>query len=207
MPKLPEVAPWAKDSSGEDNSHSDSENHQSGDNDSVFSSSDKSSTPNKILSDDDSWKKNKSDSNNSASKSRPLQTQKSQDSVLQKWHNSVNESHRSNENKNRVNIPNSNSKIKNITQSFEVKEKEVQNIPAKSRRSELTNSKTKSLDFSSSKFTSYEPTPLSPTTPQALLPREQRFGHERAVSEPRERETDQVSSLEHFTFCFVNFVY
>ncbi|KAH3835126.1 hypothetical protein DPMN_108469, partial [Dreissena polymorpha] len=193
VPKLPEVAPWAKDSSGEDNSHSDSENHQSGDNDSVFSSSDKSSTPNKILSDDESLVKNKSSSNISANKARPLQTQKSQDSVLQKWQNSVNESHRSNENKNRVNVPNSNSKIKNITQAFEVKEKEVQNTPAKSRRSELNNSKTKSLDLSSSKFASYEPTPLSPTTPQALLPREQRFGHDRSVSDPYIRETDQSS--------------
>ncbi|KAH3867008.1 hypothetical protein DPMN_030132, partial [Dreissena polymorpha] len=191
VPKLPEVAPWAKDSSGEDNSHSDSENHQSGDNDIVFSSSDKSSTPNKILSDDESLVKNKSSSNISASKARPLQTQKSQDSVLQKWQNSVNESHRSNENKNRVNVPNSNSIIKIITQAFEVKEKEVQNTPAKSRRSELNNSKTKSLDLNCSKFASYEPTPLSPTTPQALLPREQRFGHYRSVSDPYLRETDQ----------------
>ncbi|XP_052281423.1 LIM and calponin homology domains-containing protein 1-like isoform X3 [Dreissena polymorpha] len=199
VPKLPEVAPWAKDSSGEDNSHSDSENHQSGDNDSVFSSSDKSSTPNKILSDDESLVKNKSSSNISANKARPLQTQKSQDSVLQKWQNSVNESHRSNENKNRVNVPNSNSKIKNITQAFEVKEKEVQNTPAKSRRSELNNSKTKSLDLSSSKFASYEPTPLSPTTPQALLPREQRFGHDRSVSDPYIRETDQLSVAQSAT--------
>ncbi|XP_052268404.1 uncharacterized protein LOC127869783 [Dreissena polymorpha] len=199
VPKLPEVAPWAKDSSGEDNSHSDSENHQSGDNDIVFSSSDKSSTPNKILSDDESLVKNKSSSNISASKARPLQTQKSQDSVLQKWQNSVNESHRSNENKNRVNVPNSNSIIKIITQAFEVKEKEVQNTPAKSRRSELNNSKTKSLDLNCSKFASYEPTPLSPTTPQALLPREQRFGHYRSVSDPYLRETDQLSVAQSAT--------
>ncbi|XP_052792746.1 LIM and calponin homology domains-containing protein 1-like isoform X3 [Mya arenaria] len=198
IPKEPQVvAPWAQGSSGEDIDQSDSENqsHNSGESDSVFSSSDKSSTPNKVLSDDDLWHKNKPNSQIMPNKVIQLNARKPGEGVKKMWENNVNESQRKENNK-KKDIPTNNSaKIKNITHAFEQKDKEANASPV-IKRSEYRNSPPlKSLDLSDSKFSPANDklpvSPLSPTTPKALTPRADRFSSGRNVAESNNSEPEK----------------
>ncbi|WAQ99692.1 LIMC1-like protein [Mya arenaria] len=200
IPKEPQVvAPWAQGSSGEDIDQSDSENqsHNSGESDSVFSSSDKSSTPNKVLSDDDLWHKNKPNSQIMPNKVIQLNARKPGEGVKKMWENNVNESQRKENNK-KKDIPTNNSaKIKNITHAFEQKDKEANASPV-IKRSEYRNSPPlKSLDLSDSKFSPANDklpvSPLSPTTPKALTPRADRFSSGRNVAESNNSEPEKLS--------------
>ncbi|XP_053398992.1 LIM and calponin homology domains-containing protein 1-like isoform X3 [Mercenaria mercenaria] len=177
-----DVAPWAHDSSGEDNSQSDSEtnnSHQSGDTDSVFSDK---STPSKVLSDDDSWVKNKQSAQTVSSKlTPPVRTQRSLGDSMKIWENSANESQKKDDKKVK-DLPANSAKIRNITQAFEQKDKEANATPVVTKRSEFSRSSlSKSLDLTDSYSKPYSPlekkppSPLSPTAPKALTPRDQRF--------------------------------
>lgn len=181
--KSTDTAPWAQDSSGEDNSQSDSEtnnSHQSGDTDSVFSDK---STPSKVLSDDDSWVKNKPTTQTVSGKlAPPPKTQRSLGDSMKIWENNANESQRNNNKKIR-DLPANSAKIKNITQAFEQKDKEANASPVITKRSEFNHSSlSKSLDLTDHSYSKpyspseqKPPSPLSPTAPKALIPRDQRF--------------------------------
>ena len=217
VPKVPEVAPWARDSSGEDNDQSDSENqsHHSGESDSVFSSSDKSSTPNKVLSDDDSWKNKNLNSQQQIVPKQVMQVSaapRSGDKAGKRWENNVGESQKKDSNK-KVEIPggNNSAKIKNITQAFEQKDKEANAEPVIHRRRSDKNAPAwRSLDLSDSKFTVSNNddhvksplSPLSPTTPKALIPRDQRFGGSRDTAEEVKPQENKVY-IYHILFISV----
>lgn len=117
-----------------------------------------------------------------------VQTQRpSSNNVSKLWQNNVSESQNSTKDHTKLkDIPSGNSaKIKSITQAFEQKDEEAKAEPQIVRRSEYTRDRTsgspfrKSVDLTDSpRFSSYEKkltSPLAPNSPNALLPRDQRF--------------------------------
>ena len=193
-----EVAPWARDSSGEGDSQSDSEtniSHQSGDTDNVFAEQ----TVSKVVNRDESWVKRTSSGGSQTSPSvrhtpPPVGNKSIKDRNMQLWENSAKES-QSKMDKTKVDIPanRSSNKIKNITKAFEEKESSAKAEPVIQRRSEYgrkswsldsTDSpfRRRSSDFSDKSdklspkgFNEKNVSPLlSPTSPKALLPKEQR---------------------------------
>ena len=195
-----EIAPWARDSSGDGDSQSDSEtniSHQSGDTDNVFAEQ----TVSKVINQDESWVKRRSSGSSQTSPSvrqtpSPVGNRSIKDRNMQLWENSAKES-QSKIDKTKVDtsIPanRSSNKIKNITKAFEEKESSAKAEPVITRRSEYgrkswsfdsTDSPfgRRSSDFSDKSdksspkgFNEKNVSPLlSPTSPKALLPKDQR---------------------------------
>ena len=222
--KQPAIAPWARDSSGEADSQSDSEtnnSHQSGDTDSVFSDK---SNPSKMLSDDDTGMKRNSNSTPPSTKpvkDRPL------GNSAKLWEANVRESQKKDEKKKweppqTNNNSNNSAKIKNITQAFEQKDKQANEQPVIRRRSDFKAQKSmeygsnnrfssppvwKSLDLNqqspiqrSLPKTPMSPTsPLSPTGNKALMPRDQRYS-----STPlKTTDTSFKDKVTIFAHCFL----
>lgn len=125
-----------------------------------------------------------------SSKVNPVRTQKPVDNVTKLWQSNVIES-QNREEKKVKGVPVSNSaKIKDITKAFEQKDIEAHSAPDVTKRSGYRNRSSsggnppwKSLDLTdsgSARFTTTEmkpPSPLSPNSPKALMPRDQRFSH------------------------------
>ena len=192
--KKEEIAPWARDSSGEGDSQSDSEantSHQSGDTDNVFAEQ----TIPKVVQEDQSWVKRRTGSLTSPTIKQtpsPVANKPLKERNFQLWETSAKESQTRTEKK-RVEIPTSNNKIKNITKAFEEKESSAKAEPVISRRSDFGR-KSWSFDSTDSPFRrrssdfsdkSDKSSPkgisektvsplLSPTAPKALLPKDQR---------------------------------
>lgn len=185
-------------SSGDGDSQSNSETnvtHQSGDTDNVFSEQSIS----KVINEDESWVKRRSASSSQSSPSLrqtppPVSNKSIRERNMQLWENSAKESQIKME-KQKVDIPTSksNNKIKDITKAFEEKENSAKAEPVISRRSEIGRKswsfdsnespfRRRSSDFSDKSdksspkgFNEKNVSPLlSPTSPKALLPKDQR---------------------------------
>lgn len=141
------------------------------------------SAPSKVLSDDDSWMKGKTNTPTMHSgPTPPARTQGPLGGGMKLWETSANESQRKDD-KRIKDLPTNSAKIRNITQAFEQKDKDANAAPVVVKRSEVSRSPfSKSLDLTdhsySRPYSTAEKKPLSPlssTSPKALVPRDQRY--------------------------------